>query len=145
MAGCVHDNYVQKEHDYYRDLLLNRHGIEVHRYSNDDVLYRPQETAYKVYSTLKYKNDHLEIGVMEHEGCFIATAAYGTTTAKELDVIRKFRDVKLKTNPVGRRITGLYYLISPPIANIIARSNEIRCFVRKCLSPIISFLKRKGY
>ena len=47
--GYVHDENEQKEYDYYRDNSLARHGIEVHRYSNDEVLYYPQETADKIY------------------------------------------------------------------------------------------------
>ena len=82
---------------------------------------------------------------VQYSGCWIATAAYGTTMASELDVLRGFRDSELECNPVGRRITDLYYSSSPPIADVIARSGKMRAFVRKCLSPIIDALKRKGY
>ena len=140
--GSMHDE--QREYDYYRDNNLARHGIEICRFSNDEVLYNPQETADKIYQTLKEKNAHPPRGYTK-EGCFIATAAYGTATAGELDVLRKFRDVRLYSSLVGRNIADLYYFVSPPIARIIVRSNELRAFVRDCLSPIINFLKRKGY
>jgi len=82
---------------------------------------------------------------VQYSGCWIATAAYGTTMASELDVLRGFRDSELEFNPVGRRITHLYYSSSPPIADVIARSGKMRALVRKCLSPLIDALKRKGY
>jgi hypothetical protein len=82
---------------------------------------------------------------VQYSGCFIATAAYGTAMASELDVLRGFRDSELQSSPVGRRITDLYYSSSPPIADIISRSGKMRAFVRKCLSPVIDALKRKGY
>jgi very-short-patch-repair endonuclease len=138
--GIVHDNDERKEYDYYRDNLLARHGIEVHRYNNDEVLYRPQETAAKVFSTLKYKNDHPEIGVVQHEGCFIATAAFGTPMAQEINVLRRFRDLKMKTNLIGRQLIHLYYTLSPPLARVIARSKNMKTFVRLSLKPLIRSL-----
>ncbi|MEM3823497.1 MAG: CFI-box-CTERM domain-containing protein [Candidatus Bathyarchaeia archaeon] len=82
---------------------------------------------------------------VEYSSCFIATAAFGTPFAEELYVLRGFRDSKLETNPVGRKITDLYYLTSPHIANIIARSQKMRALVRNCLKPLVNALKKRGY
>ena len=80
-----------------------------------------------------------------YSGCFIATAAYGTAMSKELDVLRDFRDSKLESNCIGRKMTDIYYLISPSIANVIVRSARMKASVRKCLNPLIGALKKKGY
>jgi len=82
---------------------------------------------------------------VQYSGCFIATAAYGTAMASELDVLRDFRDRELETNALGRRISDLYYSSGPTVADIIARSARMRAFVRKCLSPVVDALKRRNY
>jgi hypothetical protein len=76
-------------------------------------------------------------------GCFIATAAYGTSMAKEIGVLRQFRDSKLEPNPVGRVLVKGYYRLSPPIADAISRSEKLRAFVRLNLNPIVETLKKK--
>jgi len=139
--GYVHDE--QKEYDYYRDNTLARHGIEVHRYSNDEVLYYPQETADKIYQTLKYKSEHPKEGIIANEGCFIATAAFGTPMAQEINTLRRFRDSKMAPNLIGRYFITLYYNASPPLARVIARSKNMKAFVRLNLKPIIRFLESR--
>jgi polyhydroxybutyrate depolymerase len=75
-------------------------------------------------------------------GCFIATAAYGTPTAKQLDVLRAFRDdVLLKSTP-GSQLVDLYYKVSPPIADFISEHNVVRTLVRELLvDPIVRVLE----
>jgi polyhydroxybutyrate depolymerase len=71
-------------------------------------------------------------------GCFIATAAYGTPTAHQLDVLREFRDDVLLKSTVGSRLVELYYKVSPPIANFISAHSFARTLVRELLvDPIV--------
>jgi len=73
--------------------------------------------------------------------CFIATAAYGTPFAEEINVLRKFRDDNLKQSSVGRSFIDFYYLVSPPIAKFISSRSWLRKFVRSILNPLIILLK----
>jgi hypothetical protein len=78
-------------------------------------------------------------------GCFIATAAYGTPTAKQIDVLREFRDVVLLKSTVGSQFVALYYRLSPPIADFIARSDLLRTLVRELLvDPIVWIVEAMG-
>jgi hypothetical protein len=74
-------------------------------------------------------------------GCFIATAAYGTDTAKELDILREFRDDIMLPNSLGAKFVSLYYKTSPPIANFISQHETLRTIVRVgFLDPIVKIL-----
>jgi hypothetical protein len=74
-------------------------------------------------------------------GCFIATAAYGTDTAKEIDILREFRDAVLLPNSLGAEFVSLYYKTSPPIANFISQHEVLRTAVRVgFLDPIVGIL-----
>lgn len=72
------------------------------------------------------------------EGCFIATAAFGTALAAEIDVLRNFRDEVLMTSPLGRNLVSFYYQVSPPLADVIADSPMLRQLTRWGLQPVIT-------
>jgi hypothetical protein len=72
------------------------------------------------------------------KGCFIATAAYGTPMAEEINVLRKWRDENLMKSAPGRLFVNIYYMTSPPIASLISKSDKIRSLTRKLLTPIVN-------
>jgi len=73
--------------------------------------------------------------------CFIATAAYGTDTAEEINLLRGFRDVVMLANSVGTGFVSLYYEISPPIADVISQHDILRTAVRVgFIDPIVAIL-----
>lgn len=71
-------------------------------------------------------------------GCFIATAAYGTPIAEEIQILREFRDEYLLTNPLGQGFVDIYYKISPPIADFITDHPNVKPIVRAGLMPIVA-------
>ena len=75
-------------------------------------------------------------------GCFIATAAYGTSLHEDIDVLRDFRDEHLMTNQIGRVFTDIYYSTSPPIADLIRDNEGLRTIVRKGLVEPLVYLLR---
>jgi hypothetical protein len=70
--------------------------------------------------------------------CFIATAAYGTPLAAQLDTLRALRDRALLTNPPGAAFADLYYRLSPPAAQFIAERPALRAGVRAVITPLVS-------
>lgn len=68
--------------------------------------------------------------------CFIATAAYGTDSAKELTALRRFRDDVLLQTTAGTAFVDMYYRVSPPLADMIARHPALAALVRGVLSPL---------
>lgn len=78
-------------------------------------------------------------------GCFIATAAYGTPAAEQIDVLRDFRDDVLLGSALGSRFVALYYWLSPPVANVIAENGLLRTVVREILiEPVVRIVEATG-
>ena len=78
----------------------------------------------------------------EEGGCFIATAAYGTSTAKEIDTLRAFRDEVLLESTLGSQLVELYYQASPPVADFISKNSLLRTVVRELVvDPIASLVE----
>ncbi len=74
-------------------------------------------------------------------GCFIATAAYGTPFAEEINILREWRDSFLTKHTFGRIFVNFYYKSSPPIADFIRNKKSLRAIVRFLLNPIAKLLK----
>ena len=75
------------------------------------------------------------------KSCFIATAAYRTDTAQEIDILREFRDEILLHNSLGARFVSFYYKNSPPVADFISQHDALRAIVREgVIDPIVAVL-----
>jgi hypothetical protein len=75
------------------------------------------------------------------DGCFIATAAFGSSLEQNVHTLRTFRDRRLLPDPLGRAAVHLYYAASPPLARAIARSPSARGATRAVLEPVITLLR----
>jgi uncharacterized repeat protein (TIGR01451 family) len=80
-----------------------------------------------------------EIGTVP--GCFIATAAFGSSMHPYLNDLRDFRDRFMMTNRPGRVIVAFYYHYSAPLADYIAQRDWLRSIVRGILTPIVYMIR----
>jgi len=69
--------------------------------------------------------------------CFIATAAYGNSTAPDVKILREFRDRFLLTNSVGKALVDFYYIHSPAVADFITKHSKLKIIIRLSLLPIV--------
>jgi len=72
-------------------------------------------------------------------GCFIATAAFGSSLGPHVKILKDFRDKYLLTNAWGREFVEFYYMASPSIADRIANNGPLKIMVRMCLYPLVGF------
>lgn len=72
------------------------------------------------------------------ESCFIATAAYGSPLHPHVSTLRKFRDIYLTPTPMGRALTALYYIYSPPLAHVVEENRVLKTAVRLSLVPLVA-------
>ena len=70
-------------------------------------------------------------------GCFIATAAYGSYLAPQVQALRHFRDRWLLTNRAGISLVACYYRWSPSAANYIGKHSLLRLGTRCALTPVV--------
>jgi hypothetical protein len=74
-----------------------------------------------------------------NNGCFIATAVYGSYWQPHVMILRQFRDEYLLTNKIGAKFVDAYYKYSPPVAGYIAEHDGLRSAVRIGLAPLVGF------
>jgi len=72
------------------------------------------------------------------DACFLATAAYGSLLANDVEVLRRFRDRTLRKTAIGELAVEAYYTFGPILAGVIGESELLRHTAREALTPIVS-------
>lgn len=77
--------------------------------------------------------------------CLIATAAYGSDMAPDVQFLREFRDNKVEATFLGRNFMDVfhawYYSFSPVLAREISQRDALKAVSRVLLYPLIFVLK----
>lgn len=111
----------------------------------------PKPKAPKDFSSAQYRKELHYIGITDaskqneimkalEEGCFIATAAFGSYDHPAVKIFREFRDVYLASNSLGKILINLYYRFGPFLSRLVTRNiflkNASRCILEKIASII---------
>jgi hypothetical protein len=79
------------------------------------------------------------------DACFVATAAYGSLMANDVEMLRHFRDVLLRTNVLGELAVETYYTFGPPVAGMVGESELLRALARDVLAPIVARVRSLAF
>jgi len=79
------------------------------------------------------------------DACFVATAAYGSAMANDVELLRHVRDSLLETTVLGELGVELYYTFGPAIAGVVGESDLLRASARGALAPIVSRVRRLAF
>jgi len=115
------------------DVIIN-HDIEEWRYEKYKKIFHEDGAADKILKD--YKSTTQKSG-----GCFIATATFGDYNSTEVIFLRKWRDETLMNSKSGRLFVLTYYKISPLIAFIILRNNNLKEISKLLLIKFIRSLR----
>jgi hypothetical protein len=77
----------------------------------------------------------------EVNACFVATAAYGSLMANDVELLRHFRDSLMRSTVVGELAIETYYTFGPAVAGVVGESDLLRSTARNMLAPIVSLVR----
>jgi len=92
----------------------------------------------------KEKNNPQKTSSGSKEGCYIATAVYGSYDCPEVWVLRRYRDHYLKKTVLGKLFVKLYYSISPKLVKIFGNNKKLKNLFKNLLDRKVTKLKEKG-
>jgi hypothetical protein len=77
----------------------------------------------------------------EVDACFVATAAYGSMMADDVELLRRFRDSLLSKTVFGELAIEAYYTFGPAFAGVVGESDLLRATARGVLHPFVTWVK----
>ncbi|MEE1154240.1 MAG: CFI-box-CTERM domain-containing protein [Acutalibacteraceae bacterium] len=90
----------------------------------------------------EHKKQEAQKNTTPKEGCYIATAVYGSYNAPEVVTLRSFRDKILYKSKIGRLFIKVYYKVSPPVAYKLKNTTYVNSVVKHILNRFIYYLKK---
>lgn len=90
------------------------------------------------------KTESASTAKKQKEGCYIATAVYGSYDCTQVRILRKYRDNILSVTVFGRTFIKFYYCVSPWLVAHFQDKKWFTRFFRKRLDNLITKLKSKG-
>lgn len=79
----------------------------------------------------------LRAAAAQRPRCFIATSAFESPLALEVQLLRHWRDQSLRKSRAGRRFIAAYYKLSPSLARFLDKHPALKPFTRAVLRFIV--------
>jgi hypothetical protein len=95
---------------------------------------------YSPITVLPFRTAERAVG--EVDACFVATAAYGSAMANDVEMLRRFRDGVLQRTVLGELAVEAYYTFGPAVSGLVGESDLLRATARSFLGPIVDRVRR---
>ena len=97
------------------------------------------------YETARRNSRRSSTSGSSSDGCYIATAVYGSYDCPEVWTLRRFRDEVLRASVLGRLFIRGYYAVSPGLARHLGSKPLFQKPVKMALDSFVSHLKKAGF
>lgn len=81
----------------------------------------------------------------KQQGCYIATAVYGSYDCPQVWILRRFRDNTLSKSIFGSMFIKIYYSVSPLLVAKFSKKIWFNLFFKKILDKFVNYLASKGF
>ena len=97
------------------------------------------------YETARRNSRRSSTSGSSSDGCYIATAVYGSYDCPEVWTLRRFRDEVLRASVLGRLFIRGYYAVSPGLARHLGSKQLFQKPVKMALDSFVSHLRKAGF
>lgn len=132
----------------HKDTADNEKTIEVCRAALGQKHYLDDEEIKRIEEIIKNCGRSIDEPIFKNrsssEGCYIATAIYGSYDCPEVWTLRRYRDNQLAQTWYGRLFIYTYYAISPTIVKWFGDTGWFKKMWKGKLDKMVSDLQSKG-
>ena len=80
----------------------------------------------------------------KNQGCYVATAVYGSYDCPQVWTLRRYRDSVLANTWYGRSFIKVYYTISPTVVRYFGKNTLFQKVIKKHLDKMVIHLNKRG-
>jgi tetratricopeptide (TPR) repeat protein len=141
MLPPASQEYASRALAIYNELQKQKYGQEPWYKQENAFNFDTQDTAFKLYedegSDLQEHMAAIKEANPQGGGCFVATAVYGDYDCPQVLALRRFRDERLMSDPLGRAAVSLYYAVGPYLALVVNNLPWLSKTVRHLLNAVV--------
>lgn len=134
--------------EYSKDIAVPcwKEGVRQHsnlmpRLANKEV---NKNTIMSYVAKVQRYDPSYQVAVNSSNGCYVATAVYGSYDCPQVWTLRRYRDYTLAETWYGRVFIRAYYAISPTIVKRFGHTEWFKKMWRGKLDSMVANLKAKG-
>ena len=131
VLGGIADKFVKIQERTVKGKIYKLVVIDENNQENE-IIFTSQEEDNHTLATDEFVTRHLtsQLPSKANEGCYIATACYGSYYAPEVIVFRRYRDLILKRTFLGNILVKVYYLLSPSLTRHFFTNTKFNLFIK---------------